>query len=95
MEREFIDVNERCFITVTSAMDYKPWVPYENVMLFLTPSCGTTTTTNNQMFRRANKYSNVCFLSMESVTHKNFISHVGLAKSKMVDGPTINTMHGI
>ena len=95
MEREFIDVNERYFITVTSAMDYRPWVPYENVMLSLTPSCGTTTTTNNQMFRRANKYSNVYFLSMDSVTHKNFISHVGLAKSIMVDGPTINTMHGI
>ena len=27
MEGGFIDVNERCFITVTSAMDYKPWVP--------------------------------------------------------------------
>ena len=49
MEREFIDVNERYFITVTSAMDYRPWVPYENVMLSLTPSCGTTTTTNSQM----------------------------------------------
>ena len=95
MEREFIDVNERCFITVTSAMDYRPWVPYENAMLYLTPSGGTVTTTNNKMFRRVNKYSSVYFLSMDSVTHKNFISHIGLAKSKMVDDPTTNTMHGI
>ena len=62
MEREFIAVNERCFITVTSAIDYRPWVPYENAMLCLTPSSGTVTTTNNKMFRRVNKYSSVYFL---------------------------------
>ena len=92
--------NESLLMSMSDALlrSLQRWITdhgYENAMLSLTPSCGTTTTTNNQMFRRANKYSNVYFLSMESVSHKNFISHVGLAKSKMVDGPTINTMHGI
>ena len=68
---------------------------YENAMLYLTPSGGTVTTTNNKMFRRVNKYCSVYFLVMDSVTHKNFINHVGLAKSKMVDAPTTNTMHEI
>lgn len=95
MEREFIDVNERCFIMVTSAMDYRPWVPYENAMLCLTPSCGTVTTTNNKMFRRVNKYSSVYFLSIDSVLIKNIISYVWLAKLWLVDGSNTETVYGI
>ena len=50
MEWERVDVNERCFITITSTLDFRPWIPDEITLLCLPASSRTTTTAVNKMF---------------------------------------------
>ena len=87
----YIDVYERYFIA--STMDYRPWVPYENILLCLIASGRTFATTLNKMFRGANEYSSLCFLSIDSAVITSIISDDKLAKLSLVDGSNTITMH--
>lgn len=79
MERELVDFYERCFITITSVMDYKSWRLDENKLCF--PSTSRTySTTVNKMFGCAIEHSNLCVLSMDCVLITNIFSYVRLVK---------------
>lgn len=80
-------------MSMSHAMDYRPWVPYENILLCLITSGRTVATTLNKMFRGANEYSSLCFLSIDSAVITNIISDDRLAKLSLVDGSNTITMH--